>query len=177
MNKILTITVLLSAIFFVSCNNSEKKTQEETIVTLEDINKLESEVFDGSITSPDQKKTLELGKLYVQYADANPNDSIAPDLLYKAADISMNIGNPKLTIAIFEKIINSYPNYKNIPTVTFLLGYVYENQLHDYDKAKQCYAELLNKYPDSDFADDATISIKNLGKSPEEMIKEFENNN
>jgi len=177
MNKFLTIALILSTIFIFSCNNPEKNTQEKKKVTLEEINKLESELFNGVSSNPDLKKALELGKLYVEYADAHPNDSIAPELLYKAADISMNVGKPKLTIAIFEKIRTSYPNYKNTPTIIFLLGYVYENQIHDYDKAKQYYAELLNNYPDSDFADDAAISIKNLGKSPEEMIKEFEGNN
>jgi len=34
--------------------------------------------------------------------------------------------------------------------------------------------EFLEKYPDSDFADDARISLQNLGKSPEELIKELE---
>ncbi len=56
----------------------------------------------------------------------------------------------------------------------FLKGYVYENDLRDLETAKKIYEEFLVKYPDDEFADDAEISIKNLGKSPEELIKEFE---
>jgi TolA-binding protein len=56
----------------------------------------------------------------------------------------------------------------------FLKAFVYEDQLHDLNKAKKYYEEFLEKYPDSDFADDARISLQNLGKSPEELIKEFE---
>jgi inosine/xanthosine triphosphate pyrophosphatase family protein len=36
------------------------------------------------------------------------------------------------------------------------------------------YELFLQKYPDNDFADDARISIENLGKTPEELIKQFE---
>jgi len=177
MNKIIAITVLLSTIFIFSCNNTEKKNQDNNVVTLEEIYELEDELFNENTTAPNLEKTLKLGKLYVEYAAANQGDTIAPDFLYKAADIGMNVGKPKVAIVLFEKIISSYPNYRNIPTVMFLLGYVYENQLNDYEKAGQCYIDFLDKYPESDFADDATVSLKNLGKSPEEMIKEFENRN
>jgi len=174
MLRILSISLLITVVVFSSCNNDNTKTTEKSEVTLSQIKGLEAQLFDASITKPDVKKALELGKMYVEYAELHPTDSIAPDLLYKAADISMNVGNPKLSVAIFKRIATQYPNYRNLPTVIFLTGYVYENQLNDYEKAKTFYEIIIEKYPESDFADDAEISLKNLGKSPEEMIKEFE---
>jgi tetratricopeptide (TPR) repeat protein len=56
----------------------------------------------------------------------------------------------------------------------FLKGYVYENNLGRLDKAKAIYEEFLQKYPDNDFADDAEVSLKYLGKSPEELIEIFQ---
>ena len=53
-------------------------------------------------------------------------------------------------------------------------GYVYENEIGDLNAAKKIYEDFIAKYPDDEFADDAAVSIKNLGKSPEELIKEFE---
>jgi hypothetical protein len=42
-------------------------------------------------------------------------------------------------------------------------------------KAKETYEDFLKKFPDDkDYADDATMALKNLGKSPEDLIKEFE---
>jgi TolA-binding protein len=38
------------------------------------------------------------------------------------------------------------------------------------------YEAFLKKYPNDDFADDAQFLLKNLGKSPEEIIKGFEQN-
>lgn len=58
-----------------------------------------------------------------------------------------------------------------------MIGFVYENDLNDLENAKQTYEAFLQKYPnDPDFADDAQMALKNLGKSPEELIKEFEQN-
>ncbi len=56
----------------------------------------------------------------------------------------------------------------------YLKAYVYENYLGDLEHAKMIYIEFLEKYPDNEFADDAEISIQNLGKSPEELIRQFE---
>ncbi len=176
MIRIIAISVLVVAsIFIFSCTNNESNSKVDDSVSLSQIENLENELFNSEIVNLNTEKALQLGKLYVEYASEYPNDTLAPEFLYKTADISMNVGRPQLTIVLFEKIIDNYPNYKNIPTIMFLMGYVYENQLNDYEKARNYYIDFLDKYPDSDFADDATISLNNLGKSPEEMIKEFEN--
>jgi len=41
-------------------------------------------------------------------------------------------------------------------------------------KAEEIYKKFLELYPDNDFADDAEISLKYLGKSPEELIEIFQ---
>jgi hypothetical protein len=48
---------------------------------------------------------------------------------------------------------------------------VYENSLQDYGKAKTVYTEFIRKYPESELVEDARISIRNLGKSPEEILE------
>jgi len=174
MIRILAISLIISTLLFVSCE-SNQNTSKDNDVTIEKIKELEKELFNSGITTIDTKKARKLCALYIDYAELHPNDSISPELLYKAADINMNVNDPKSTIALFNKIRSTYPKYKNIPTILFLTGYVYENQLHDYKNAKKYYTELLDKYPKNEFADDAVISINNLGKSPEEMIEEFEN--
>jgi hypothetical protein len=45
----------------------------------------------------------------------------------------------------------------------------------DLQKAKAVYEQFLQEYPsDQDFADDASNALKLLGKSPEEIVREFE---
>ena len=56
----------------------------------------------------------------------------------------------------------------------FLQAFVYENHVGDLSNAREKYIEFIQKYPEKDFADDAEICLQNLGKTPEELIREFE---
>lgn len=168
--------LIASTFLIISCTDSKKQTSDKE-VTIEEITAFEGELFGGEMTTPDLKKAKELVQMYISYANNNPTDEKSPDLLFKAADISMNLDSGTNTIALFNRIIKEYPNYKNVATVMFLKGFVYEDQLQDYQNAAKCYMEFLEKYPESDFADDAQVSLNNLGKTPEELIKEFEANN
>ncbi len=166
----IAISLIVTTVILCSCESGEKNNG----VKLSDISNLETELFSSAITAPDLDKAKQLADLYVTYADQHPDDSLAPEFLFKAADINMNVSNPNVTIGIFNRIISDYPDYRNMSTVLFLVGFVYEDQLNDYPNAKKCYLEFLERFPESDFADDAVVSLDNLGKSPEELIKEFE---
>ena len=74
---------------------------------------------------------------------------------------------------LFNKIVEVNLNDRSHQTIK-IADEVYENYLGDLDNAKMIYLEFLEKYPDNEFADDAEISIQNLGKSPEELIRQFE---
>ena len=56
----------------------------------------------------------------------------------------------------------------------FFKAYIYENQIKNLEKAKEIYLQFIEKYPNDDFAKDAKIALQNLGKSPEQMVREFE---
>ncbi|MFH1296450.1 MAG: tetratricopeptide repeat protein [Bacteroidota bacterium] len=112
--------------------------------------------------------------LYTDFAAAWPNDSLAPVYLFKAASMTMNLQDGPGSIALFEQIRESYPNFEKAPLCLFFTGYVQENVMRDIDKAREAYQLFIESYPDHDFVDDAQASIDNLGKTPEQMIREFE---
>ncbi len=95
-------------------------------------------------------------------------------MLFQAGDMAMNLNMPKEAVVLFDRIMENYPDFDKAPQCLFLKGYIYENNLGNLNVAKKIYEEFLEKYPDDEFADDAEVSIKNLGKTPEELIKEFE---
>jgi outer membrane protein assembly factor BamD (BamD/ComL family) len=171
--------VLIFIVFifaFSSCEGPKSESKKDnTEVSLEEsIASLEKELFNTSAVRLDRKKALKLISLYEEYVDTYPQDKLAPEYLFKAADISMNMRRPQATIALFDRIIQEYPEYDKSSSALFLKAFVYEDQLQDYENAKINYELFLSKYPDSEFADDAQVSLRNLGKSPEELIKEFE---
>ena len=54
----------------------------------------------------------------------------------------------------------------------FLLGsYVYDSQLNDTAKAHVAFQRLIDSYPESELVDDAQMSIKYLGLTPEEIME------
>lgn len=158
----LTLTVSL----LIACSSPQEK-KEAQIKTLED------ELFSDE-TTIDKIKADDLIEAYISFTDEYPDDPKAAGQLFKAADMSMNMNKPHQAIQLFNRILKDYPDFEKAPQSLFLKGYVFENNLNDLESAKRVYTEFLEKYPDDDFADDAEVSIKNLGKTPEELIREFE---
>jgi TolA-binding protein len=67
------------------------------------------------------------------------------------------------------------PQHAQAPAALFLSGFIYENDLGDLEKAKAAYEDFIKRYPtDTSYLDDVQVSLKNLGKSAEELIREFE---
>jgi TolA-binding protein len=119
----------------------------------------------------------ELVAAYIDYAAKFKESPEAPDYLYKAADISLNINKSREALDLYNRIIYQYPDFKKVPECLFLVAYIYENYEQNFGKAKEVYEMFIAKYPTHDFADDAAISIQNMGKSPEELIRMFEEKN
>ena len=159
--------LMLAVVVFAACSSKQEELKTE-IKTMEDV------LFADANKMIDKAKARELIDMYVQFGDEFPESEEAPSMLFKAGDMSMNLNMPKEAVDIFDRIMNNYPDYEKTPQCLFLKGYIFENNMGDLNGAKKIYEEFLEKYPNDDFADDAEVSIKNLGKSPEELIKEFE---
>ena len=176
--KKLVIFMVLTAVVFAGCRQTNEQKKKVRTVNPEELKKeiadLEKQLFSDNSNTVDLVKSNLLIEKYTRFADLFPNDSMAPEFLFKASDISMNSNKPGKTISLYNRIIKDYPHYKNVPACYFLKGFVYDDQLKEYDKAEKYYRLYLEKYPDGEFADDAEAALKYLGKSPEELIKLFE---
>ena len=163
-----TIGLLLIVAVLINACGSPKASKLDEIKTMED------QLFSDESKMIDRTQADQLIGLYVAYADEYPTDTEAAPYLFKAGDMAMNLNMPRKAVQVFDRILTDYPDFEKSPQCLFLKGYVYENNLGDLATAKKIYEEFLEKYPDDEFADDAEVSIKNLGKTPEELIKEFE---
>ena len=67
-------------------------------------------------------------------------------------------------IETFNKILEYYPDGENTPKATFMIGFIYANDLNNLDEAKKYYTLFLEKYPEHDLADDAEYELKTLGQ-------------
>jgi len=166
MKKNIIITVL-SVIILISC--TDKKNND-----LQKIKDLEIKLVSDSSAIPNFQQSKELANYFTSFAKDYPKDSNSVVFLFKAASINMNIGQASLAIELYDKIINDYPNFDKVSDCMFLKAFIYDDKLKDLVKAEVAYKEFLVKYPNHDFAKDAKVCLNNLGKTPEQLIKEFE---
>lgn len=139
------------------------------------IDSLENLLFSleaGSLAS--NQAAAKVVKLYNQLATEYPDDPKAPELLFKAGEVSMGINMDFDALGYFQRIERDYPNFDKAPHALFLQAFIWDNKLNDDSKAEFLYKQFLEKYPNHEMAKDAQFSIDNLGKSDEELIKEFE---
>lgn len=125
----------------------------------------------------DSTAVTELLGAYQNFATRYPEDSLAPDYLYKAAGLAVGFNRGVQAVEIYESIIKSYPSYKKVPECYFMEAFTYENTIGNIGMANRYYNFFLAKFPEHDLADDAKAALKFLGKSPEEMVREFEKMN
>jgi TolA-binding protein len=142
---------------------------------LNEISKMESSL--KSMQKVDSTAVTELLSAYQNFASRFPKDSLAPEYLYKAAGLAVGFNRGTQAVDLYESIINEYPEYKKIPECYFMEAFAYENAIGNIAKASEYYNKFLAKYPEHDLADDAKAALKFLGKSPEEMVREFEQMN
>jgi len=159
--------LLILAASIIACEPANKKDAAA-------IDAAENALFTPEDGMINKEKALELVDMYIAYTDKYPDDSMAVEYLFKSAEFCLNLGEGRRAIELYDRVIMEYPNFHKVPECFFLKGYVYENYLNDLEMAKLIYTQFIERYPDNEFADDAQVSIQNLGKSPEELIKQFE---
>lgn len=165
-------SILLMAIAIVMLAGCRHKT------TQKDLQKAEAALF-----NEDQTMNMEAVPTAIdafdKYAQENPEAENAADYLFRAFEVAVNTHQePQQSIDLATRLLERYPDYdKNSVALFMLATFVYDEQLHDLDQARDCYQRIIDSYPDSPFAADAAIAIQQLGMTPEELIKMFESKN
>ena len=147
-------------------------------MSVEKINELEAKVFTEGV-SFEKENLIQLVDAYVLFAEQNPNDVQSPDFLFKALDIAVGVNaeGPEKAIKIADVLIEKYPDFEMTPMAMFIKGFVYENKLGDLQNAEITYRQFIEKYPDNPMVEDVKATLENLGLSPEELIRKFEEAN
>lgn len=130
-----------------------------------------------TIQTPDAYTYNHAIATYMRFADNFPNDSMTPGCLFDAANISMSLTQYQRAINLYDTISMKYPNFKRAADCIFIRGFIYDDKLKDTAKARAMYQEVINKYPHDSIASQARAALAILGKSYDEIIKEFEAKN
>ncbi len=169
--KKLNYLLLAGAIFMAACSQESKHD-----AALKELKAMESETFGTSAIDPQLAKKLV--ERYQYFANAFPEDSTnAIDFLIKGGEVANSVQDGQLAEQLFMTALGKYPKHEKTPKALFMLAFCYENTLGNQEKAGERYKEFLQKYPNDKLAASAQASLNNLGKTPEELVKEFEAKN
>ncbi|MFT6849424.1 MAG: tetratricopeptide (TPR) repeat protein [Sphingobacteriales bacterium] len=168
MNMKYLLNLLIAGLFLLSACTPNKEKLNKSIANHE------STVVNDQLGLVDSIAN-KLVQEYMEYADLYTEDSKSPAYLYKAADLSNGLGMPLNAIKLYERVYSDFPEYEKAPLCLFISGFIYENQVRNIGKAKEKYDLFLEKFPNHQLKHDVEVTLKNLGKTPEEIIQEFEN--
>jgi outer membrane protein assembly factor BamD (BamD/ComL family) len=76
-------------------------------------------------------------------------------------------------IEIYDKIIERFPGDESADNALLMAGFIYSEEIKDYDIAREYFKRILAEYPGSENIDSAQWMLDNMGK---ENIEIPENN-
>lgn len=166
MNKSYLLLLIPAAVIF-ACKSPKEKLAEE-------IHTAEKNLFADSAQSMNNATAQKVVDFYTTFANKFPGDSLAPEYLFKAGDVSSGMSAYTRSLGYFNELRTKYPDHPKASTSLFLMGFINENSLNDTAAARRYYTEFLEKYPNHEMAQSAAFSLQNMGKSADELVKMFQ---
>ncbi len=158
------IVITLMLVFgMLACTSKREK-------YLEEIQQMEQQVFDTS-KLPKPKEMEFLAEMYLEYVKEFPDDTLSPRFMLRAAEMFKFSGKPTKGFALLDSVYMKYPDSKLAPLALLTAALWYDQEARDIARARQKLLIIIEKYPDSEFADDARKMLDLLDKSPEEILE------
>jgi outer membrane protein assembly factor BamD (BamD/ComL family) len=175
MNKFYNCLLAATAtILIFSCKPNIEKKEDNTI---ENIQNLERDLLGAAPNKPiDVSKANLLISNYMKVLQDVKTTENKEEYLFKAAELCNAVKRNQEAVTLFENFTKQFPNHRKAETALFLVGYIYENDMNQYGKATEAYNKFIETYPKSKLVKDAQFSINNMGKTPEQLISEFKQN-
>ncbi|MDZ4665203.1 MAG: tetratricopeptide repeat protein [Bacteroidota bacterium] len=185
--------IISSTLFFLfACNSSNNEAKQNDLIAKDSIKPVidtpvtkdcavlyKNALMMDSIVLAQNEVNTEIAnrsiRAFTDYAFYCESDSMSPIYLVKTAQIAMAINNANQAKVVLDRCISNYPKFKNKPAAMFMLAQLYDEQhlLNNEEDAKRIYEALIYEYPKSDWATNAKAAIKLLGKTDEQIVKEF----
>ncbi len=88
-----------------------------------------------------------------------PRVATSPEGLFQAA---MESKDSNQRIDIYRELLRRFPDSKYASQAQFMVGFIYSEELKDYDKAEKEFRLLLKEYPQSELVDSARWMLENM---------------
>jgi hypothetical protein len=128
-----------------------------------------------SQTEVDKTSADKAIRAFTEFANNCPSDSMSPVYLIKTAQVARAINNIPQAKLVLDHCIDNYTTFKDRAAAIFLLAQLYDEAtyLNNEGEARRLYKKILDEYPKSEWAASARGAMSLLGKTDEEILKEF----
>jgi len=163
MLKINFILIILISFFSVSCS---KDVVEKSIIKEKNMELQMIDTYKEGLNELENGDALFAAKKFNEAEVLFPQSDFAPKAALMAAYSYYSQNYYGDAIAELERFIKIYPNHYNISYAEYLLGLSFYEQIIDEKKdlqsienAKNIFLDLVEKYPNTDFAMDANFKL------------------
>ena len=164
---ILCVTVIL----FSACGS--QLTEKESITQIE---KMEKDLF-ATMETPDDSLADALMTAYESFDAQFKESELAPEYLFRAANLARSFNDYKRAIGHYEAIVDHHADYENIIETKFMIAFMYDNDFKDKKKAEELYKSIAAEYPEHIFGREANKRLETLHMSDQEMLEYFKRKN
>lgn len=160
------LATIITLLFTVACSPSAEERKNE-------ISNMEKALKSSDGSLPDSASIALAITQYTEFVKSFPDDSLSPVYLFRGANLASQKGDITLTIRLLDQLHHDYPKHADAPRALLFKGFVSETQMGDFKTAEACYREFLNSYPNHESVGDVTFLLKNLRKSPDQLLQEI----
>ncbi len=126
-----------------------------------------AQVSSGEVRELALKRSAVIARLLAYQAQINNADSLGIDVVeteLKLAEMYLlDLDEPDSAISVYKYILEKYPDDSLAPKAAYSLGWIYANSKRDLKTADSVFAELIKKYPESDYAVGGARYFKSRG--------------
>ncbi len=148
---------LAVALFMAGCSGGNVD-KERTRVT-----ELRKELYDKNSVYTSHEIAEKAIEAFRAFGKKFPEDSAALKFHTEAAEIAWTMGKHKLSTEIFREVMDMHPDEGTVPYICVRLGSIYNDNLLDTVEARKYFTRVLEKFPESDYAEGARFGLETLG--------------
>ncbi len=86
------------------------------------------------------------------------------------AVLAQQAGDARGAITHYERLLSDYPQSKFAAEAQFMVAYIHEEYLKDFDEARLAYKRVIDNFPNSELANSARYLLPNVGRDIEEWV-------
>ena len=108
--------------------------------------------------------------LYREFLQRHPRHGKAAAALKQLAVLAQQRGDMDGAIELYGRLVDEYADSDHGDEAQFMIAFICEEYLRDFDRARLAYQRVIERYPDSELAASARRLLPHVGRAPEEWV-------